>query len=99
MPPKRKSNAVERSWILLRLQPDTYPFYRYVQSARAGPYGSDRPLQLRCDEMNGRISLDQGLKEGILFRGPFVAAVFGHRNSPCSLAHQHNSNIPRCQNG
>jgi hypothetical protein len=63
----------------LRLQPDPYPFYRYVQCARAGPYGWDRPLQLRCDKMNGRIGLDQGFEAGILFRGPFAAAVFGHR--------------------
>jgi hypothetical protein len=48
--------------------------------------------------MNGRIGLDQGFEPGILFRGPFVVAVSGHGNSPCSLARQHNSNIPRCQN-
>jgi hypothetical protein len=63
----------------LRLQPDPYPFHRYVQCARAGPYGDHRPLQLRCDEMNGRIGLDQGFEPGILFRGPFVAAVFRER--------------------
>jgi hypothetical protein len=48
--------------------------------------------------MNGRIGLDQGFEPGIFFRGPFVAAVFGHGDSPCSLARQHNGNIPRCQN-
>jgi hypothetical protein len=48
--------------------------------------------------MNGRVGLDQGFEPGILFRGPFVVAVSGHGNSPCSLARQHNSNIPRCQN-
>jgi hypothetical protein len=81
---------------LLRLDPDLYPFHQYVQYLSAGPYGWDRPLQLRCDEMNGRISLDQGFEQGILFRGPFVVAVFGHGNSPCSLARQHNGNMPRC---
>jgi hypothetical protein len=34
--------------------------------------------------MNGRVGLDQGFEQGILVRGPFVVAVFGHCNSPCS---------------
>jgi hypothetical protein len=29
--------------------------------------------------MNGRIGLDQGFEADILFRGPFVVGVFGHR--------------------
>ena len=66
----------------LRLQPDAHPFHRYVQYGRAVPCGWDRPLQLRCDEINGRIGLDQGFEAGILLRGPFVVAVFGHGNSP-----------------
>jgi hypothetical protein len=36
--------------------------------------------------MNGRVGLDQGFEPGILFRGPFVAAVFGHGDSHCSLS-------------
>jgi hypothetical protein len=28
--------------------------------------------------MKGRIGLDQGFEQGILFRGPFFVAVFGH---------------------
>jgi hypothetical protein len=78
LPPESTGDHGSFCGSFLRPRPDKYPFNRYVQRARASLYGRDRPLQLRCDEMKGRIGLDQGSEADILFWGPFVVGVFGH---------------------
>jgi len=69
-----------------------------MPSARAPFYGLGRPFHLCRDEIHGHAGLDQGFEAGVLYRGPFLVAVFGHGNSPCSLARQHNGNISRREN-